>query len=154
MNLIAPRPAVIIDELPKSVSPADLEGKDHDTLELTWEQRRWLRGRFTTEKGRQIGIALRTGTQIEIGQIMWIESDWYLTMSAANEPLLAIHPADHQEAIRVAFEIGNLHFPLALEGEQLLVPDDAAMIRLLDRINAHWEKYSGPFQPIEQGQPA
>jgi urease accessory protein UreE len=30
-------------------------------LSLTWEQRRWMRGRFTTEQGREIGVALPTG---------------------------------------------------------------------------------------------
>ena len=131
MRIFPARPAIIVDTLPTSVEPADLEGKEIDRLLLTWEQRRWMRGRFTTEKGREIGVALPTGMQIEPGQIMWIGTDWYLTMGAASEPLLAIYAADRQEAIRIAFEIGNLHFPLAVAGETLLVPDDSAMIQLL-----------------------
>ena len=139
--------------LPVSVSPADLEGKEIDRLLLTWEQRRWMRGRFITEKGREIGVALPTGMQIEPGQVMWIGADWYLTMGAANEPLLSIHAADRQEAIRIAFEIGNLHFPLAVAGEALLVPDDSAMTQFLGRLEVRWEKCSGAFEPIGKGSP-
>jgi urease accessory protein len=153
MRIFASRPAVVVDALPASVSRADIEGKEMDQLVLTWEQRRWMRGRFTTESGREIGVALPTGTQIESGQIMWIGPAWYLTMKAAPEALLAIRPADQREAVRIAFEIGNLHFPLAVAGEALLVPDDSAMTQLLGRIGAQWEKCNEAFEPIGKGSP-
>lgn len=153
MRIFAARPSIIVDSLPTSVGRADLEGKEMDRLLLTWEQRRWMRGRFTTERGREIGVALPTATQIESGQIMFIGTDWYLTMKAAPEPLLAIHAADRLDAIRIAFEIGNLHFPLAVADETLLVPDDSAMTQLLDRIGARWEKCSGAFEPVGRGSP-
>ena len=124
-----------------------------DRLSLTWEQRRWMRGRFTTEKGREIGVALPTGMQIEPGQIIWIGPDWYLVMAAATEPLLAIHPTDREQAIRIAFEVGNLHFPLAISGENLLVPDDSAMAQLLGRLGVSWQQCSLAFQPIGKGSP-
>ena len=71
-------------------------------------------------------MALPTGMQIELGQILWVGSDWYLTLAAASEPLLAILAGDREEAIRIAFEVGNLHFPMALNGDHPLVPDDSA----------------------------
>ena len=153
MRIFAARPAIIVDRLPTDVKPANLQGKEIDRLSLTWEQRQWMRGRFTTEKGLEIGVALPTGLRIEPGQIMWIGPEWYLIMEAAREPLLAIHPADRQEAIRIAFEVGNLHFPLAAAGEKLLVPDDPAMSQLLDRIGARWERCCLAFQPIGRGSP-
>lgn len=151
MRFFAARPAIVVDALPTNVSPADLEGKEIDRLSLTWEQRRWMRGRFTTERGREIGVALPTGVHIEPGQIMWIGPDWYLTMEAASEPLLVIDVGDRQEAIRIAFEIGNSHFPLAIAGERLLVPDDSAMTQLLVRMGVRWEKCRAAFQPIAKG---
>lgn len=153
MRIFAVRPAIIVNALPTGVKPADLQDKEIDRLSLTWEQRRWIRGRFTTEKGREIGVALPTGVQIEPGQIMWIGLDWYLILEAASEPLLAIHAANRQEAVRIAFEIGNLHFPLADAGEKLLVPDDPAMSQLLDRIGARWERCCLAFQPMGRGSP-
>jgi urease accessory protein len=153
MRIFAARPAVVVDTLPASFEAADLQGKETDTLLLTWEQRRWMRGRFTTEKGREIGVALPTGVQIEPGQIMWIGSDWYLTMGAAMEPLLKIHADDREEAIRIAFEVGNLHFPLAVAGDALFVPDDSAMIQLFTRMGLAWERCNAPFQPIGRGNP-
>jgi urease accessory protein len=153
MRILSARPAVVVDALPANVDPADLQGKEADRLLLTWEQRRWLRGRFSTEGGREIGVALPTGTYVEPGRTLWVDTEWYLTMDAANEPLLALRPGDQQQAILVAFEVGNLHFPLALDADRLLVPDDAAMVQLFDRMGISWEKYRAPFRPIGKGTP-
>ncbi len=143
----------VVDGLPVRIDPADLQGKEADRLLLTWEQRRWLRGRFTTEMGRMVGIALPTGTQIESGQILWIGAEWYLTMEAAVESLLVIQPEDQQQAILTAFEIGNLHFPLALDAHGILVQDDSAMVQLLKRIGVRWERRRAAFQPAGKARP-
>ena len=153
MKIFPARPSIIVDALPANISPADLQGKEADSLLLTWEQRRWMRGRFTTTAGREIGVALPTGIQVEPGQTLWIGAEWYLTMEAASEPLLEIYPDDREQAIRIAFEIGNLHFPLAVSDDKLCVPDDSAMVQLLGRIGVRWEKSFAAFRPIGRGSP-
>lgn len=142
----------LIDALPDGAR-VDLGGRHRDELVLTWEERRWLRGRFTTREGRRVAIALPTGTQLEPGRLLFIGEDWYLTLEAATESLIAVNVADRQAAILTAFEIGNLHFPLAVEGEYFLVPDDPAMIQLLSRMGSVWERRQSAFQPLGKGQP-
>jgi len=142
------RDLLIIDHRISPVSEDILRPKEHDKLVLTWEQRRWVRGRFTTDKGRKIGLALPTGTTLLPDAILWVEPDWYLQVEAAAEPVLEIFPADRDEAIKIAFEVGNRHFPLAVEGNTLRVPDDKAMIRLMDRLGAKWTKRQTVFNPI------
>jgi urease accessory protein len=139
---------LIIDHLISPVSEEILRAREHDKLVLTWEQRRWVRGRFTTEKGRKIGLALPTGTTLPPNAILWIEPDWYLRIEAATESVLEILPSDQEEAIKIAFEVGNRHFPLAAEGNTLQVPDDKAMIRLMDRLGAKWTRRQTVFNPI------
>jgi urease accessory protein len=144
--------ALIIDHLIPPASPADLRAKEDDKLVLTWEQRRWVRGRFTTDKGRKIGLALPTGTTLTPDAILWVEQDWYLRVEAATESILEISPSDSAEAVRIAFEVGNRHFPLAIQENKLLVPDDKAMVRLMDRLGAPWEKRQAVFNPIANTQ--
>ena len=139
---------LIIDHLISPVSEEMLRAKEHDKLVLTWEQRRWVRGRFTTDKGRKIGLALPTGTTLPPNAILWIEPDWYLRIEAATESVLEILPSDQEEAIKIAFEVGNRHFPLAIQGNVLQVPDDKAMIRLIDRLGAKWTRRQTVFNPI------
>ena len=139
---------LIIDHVLSPASEEILQAKEHDKLVLTWEQRRWVRGRFTTDKGRKIGLALPTGTTLAPNAILWIEQDWYLRVEAATESVLVIVPSDEEEAIKIAFEVGNRHFPLAVEGKTLRVPEDKAMIRLMDRLGAKWERRQTVFNPI------
>ena len=139
---------LIIDRLVSSVNQDDLQAKHEDKLVLAWEQRRWARGRFTTAKGRKIGIALPTGSALAHGAILWIGPDWYLKIEAANEPVLEVFPSGYKHAVQIAFEVGNRHFPLALNENKLLVPDDKAMIRLMDRLGAAWERKQAVFDPI------
>src|SRR5713226_9204634 len=121
---------LIIDRVIPPVSVDDLQGKEEDKLVLTWEQRRWMRGRFTTQRGRKIGIALPTGTTLVPGSILYVGVDWYLKIEAAIESVLEVFPSDYNEAVKIAFEVGNRHFPLALEERKILVPDDKVMVRL------------------------
>jgi urease accessory protein len=143
---------LIIDRLHPSVNQDDLRAKEEDKLVLTWEQRRWMRGRFTTAQGRKIGIALPTGTTLAHGAILYVGADWYLQIEAAIEPVLEIVPSDYNEAVKIAFEIGNRHFPLALEESKILVPDDKVMIRLMERLGAPWERRQAIFDPISNTQ--
>ena len=103
-----------IDHLPTPVAANELHGREEDTLLMTWEQRRWLRGKFATAKGREIAIALPTGTVVAPGAILHLSPDWFLRVHAAAEPVLAVTPAGYADAVRIAFEVGNRHFPLAL----------------------------------------
>jgi urease accessory protein len=142
---------LIVYEPVDSLAAEDIRGKEEDTLALPWEQRRWIRGRFTTTKGREVALALPTGTPLVPGTIILVEKDWYLRIEAVPEPLIAVTPENSKDAIRLAFEIGNRHFPLALEGSTLLVPDDPAMAQLFDRLNARWSRRQATFSPLGVG---
>jgi urease accessory protein len=139
---------LIIDCLHSLDNQDELRAKEEDKLVLTWEQRRWMRGRFTTERGRKIGIALPTGTTLAPGAILYIGADWYLKIEAAIESVLEIFPSDYDEAVKIAFEVGNRHFPLALEESKILVPDEKVMVRLMERLGATWERRQAIFDPI------
>jgi urease accessory protein UreE len=107
-----------------------------------------MRGRFTTARGRKIGVALPTGATLAHGTILYVGADWYLKIEAAGEPVLEIFPSDYNEAVKIAFEVGNLHFPLALDENKILVPDSKVMLRLMDRLGVPWERRQSIFDPI------
>jgi urease accessory protein len=139
---------LIIDRLHPPANADELRAKDEDKLVLGWEQRRWLRGRFTTAHGRKIGMALPTGTVLAPDAILYVGADWFLKIEAAIEPVLEIIPSDCNEAVKIAFEVGNRHFPLAIDDGKILVPDDRAMTRLMERLGARWERRQTIFNPI------
>ena len=62
-----------------------------------------------------------------------------------------VMPRTREEALRVAFEVGNRHFTLAVDGARLLVPDDPAMERLLTRLGVRFERTRVAFLPLGHG---
>jgi urease accessory protein len=144
---------IVIQALPEHdhARHATLAGKSRDTLVATSEERRWVRRKAVTACGREVALALPTGTVLEPGALLHVGPDWYLAVEAATEAVIAIYPRDHADALRTAFEVGNRHFSLAQDGERLLVPDDTAMEQLLSRLGVHWEKTVAVFRPIGKG---
>jgi urease accessory protein len=128
-----------------------LAERERDVLVLTAEERRWGRRRVRTRGGRELVLALPTGSVLEPGDVLYVGPDWYVAVEPAPEPVLAVTPRSRQEALRVAFEVGNRHFSLALDGDRLLVPDDTAMEQLLTRLGAPWTRARSVFVPIGAG---
>ena len=133
------------------VEPAQLRSLAKDRLVLTAEERRWGRRRVRTEKGRELLLALPTGSALVPGRVLYVTAEYYVAIEAAVEAVLVVVPASREEAIRVAFEVGNRHFTVAIDGERLLVPDDIAMEQLLDRIGVSWKRDRAVFAPIGAG---
>ena len=142
---------LLITESHLHVDAAALAGKRRDTLCLTWEERRWTRKRLTTTGGREVALALPTGSLLQPGVIVAVEADWYLEIEGRPEPVLAVTPRDRNEAIRIAFDVGNRHFPVAIAGDDLLVPDDTAMTQLLTRLGVAWKRSAAVFAPLGAG---
>lgn len=142
---------VVITEARRQIEAAVLCGKERDTLRLTWEERRWTRRRALSTAGREVALALPTGSVLRAGDIIAVEPDWYLAVEARPEPVLAVFARDRSEAVRVAFDVGNRHFSLAVDGDVLLVPDDAAMEQLLARLGVPWERREAVYDPIGGG---
>ena len=142
---------IVVTESHLHVEPSALEGKDRDTLCLTWEERRWTRKRVVTTAGREVALALPTGSLLQPGDVIAVDAAWYLEVEGKPEPVLAVTPRDRSEAVRVAFDVGNRHFPVAISGDELLVPDDTAMEQLLTRLGVAWKRRAEVFAPLGGG---
>jgi urease accessory protein len=145
-------PPLAVVTVPRvSVLPDDLAGRVQDAIVLTAEERRWGRRRVTTRDGRELALALPTGSVLTPGAVLHVEADWYVVVEAAAEPVLAARPRSREDALRLAFEVGNRHFTLAVDGDRLLVADDPAMEQLLTRLGVAFERTRAVFVPIGHG---
>src|SRR5258708_8845567 len=144
-------PVVVITRPHVHVHDADLSRRERDVLVLTAEERRWGRRRVITQAGRTLALALPTGSTLTPGDILHVTAAWYGVGEAAPEPRLAATPRSRDEALRIAYEVGNRHFTFALDGERLLLPDDTAMEHLLARLDVPFERVQSIFVPLGPG---
>lgn len=141
----------IVTNFPARVGEGDLRGRERDELVLTAEARRWGRRRVVTRGGRELALALPTGSVLTPGDVLHVDADWYVVVVAAAEGVLVVRPRSWEEGLRVAFEVGNRHFALAVDGERLLVADDPAMEQLLGRLGVAFERTRAVFVPVGHG---
>ena len=144
-------PVPVITEAHVHLPDGAPAGLERDALVLTAEERRWGRRRVTTRAGHTLALALPTGSVLMPGEILHVGAGWYVVIEAAPEPVLAVTPRSREEAVRVAFEVGNRHFTLAIDGERLLVPDDPAMGQLFTRLGVAFERVRSVFVPVGAG---
>jgi len=149
---MASAPEPILVTAPRAdLGAAVLAARERDVVDMTAEERRWGRRQVTTRGGRKLALALPTG-RLEFRRVLFRStSDWYVIVGAAPEPVLALTPASRDAAVRVAFEVGNRHFPLAIDGDRLLVPDDPAMVQLLRRLGLPFTATRAVFEPLGGG---
>jgi urease accessory protein len=138
----------LITEAPVPVDAAAVAGKARDTLRLTWEERRWTRKRAVTTAGREVALALPTGTVLQPGDVLAVEEGWYLAVEARPEPVLVLFPESYEAAVRIAFDVGNRHFSMGADGDTLVVPDDTAMEDLVRRLGVRWERREAVYSPL------
>jgi urease accessory protein len=139
----------VITDAPAAMDAAALAGKARDTLRLTWEERRWTRRKAVSTAGRQIALALPTGTVLEPGDVLAVEERWCLVVEGRPEPVLALFPESYEAAVRIAFDVGNRHFSLGGDADTLLVPDDTAMEDLVRRLGVRWERREVVYSPLD-----
>ena len=128
-----------------------LLGLERDVLVLTAEERRWGRRRARTAAGRELTLALPTGSVLAPGEVLHLDREWYVVVEPAMEAVLAVVPRSTRELARVAFEVGNRHFTLAWHEGRVLVPDDPAMEQLLKRLEMPFERIRAVFEPLGRG---
>src|SRR5256886_15453436 len=138
-------PVVVVTHPHVHLHDADLSRLERDALVLTAEERRWGRRRVTTQAGRTLALALPTGSVLTPGDILHVGPGWYVVIEAAREPVLAVTPRSREEALRIAFEVGNRHFTLAIDGERLLVPPDPALGPLPRRLGVAFHRPPSGF---------
>jgi urease accessory protein len=141
----------IVTETRVHARDEELAALDRDRLILSAEERRWGRRRVKTNKGRELALALPTGTALTPGQVLYVGPDYYVVIEAAEEAVFVVTPRSRDEAIRVAFEVGNRHFSVSIDGDRLLVPDDIAMEQLLGRLGVPWKRDRAVFVPLGAG---
>lgn len=131
--------------------------------EINIEERHAHKSRFRlhTASGREIGFVLPRGITIADGDVFGIKDEaggLLVHLSLQEVMVLSLQPhidaAEHlQWAVRLGHVLGNQHWPIAVVGEQILVPvtlDRAVMETVLrthhltERFSVHYEQRAWP----------
>jgi urease accessory protein len=135
----------IIDRIAKPTAQGDHPIVDR--VVLTWEQRQRSRQKLLTAQGRDIALALPTGTRLQAGDLLAAPEGW-IAVELALEDVLWILPRDQQETAFVAYQIGNRHLPLEIGAPGLKTLYEPVLETFLREHGIAVERTQLPFTPV------
>jgi len=109
-------------------------------------KRRW---RGVAEDGREFGFDL--DEPINPGAHFFAVGDTWYVIEQAPEDVIEIAFTTPEQAARLAWSLGNLHFSVEVLPQALRVTDDPAVRQLLAREHIAFQKINVVFQPLSAG---
>ncbi len=117
-----------------------------DAVILAWEARRRGRQRLISEGGRELHVALPTGTHLRPGDGLLAPDGALVEVRAADEALLVVR-AGGLALARAAYHLGNLHRPAAIGPDAVATPWDRVLAERLAALGLAIARETGPFEP-------
>jgi urease accessory protein len=123
---------MLIQEKKGQLHSYPVNGKTIDLLMLEWHEAGKRIVRKKTKSGREVSLKfLNENPQHSEGDVLFEGDDHIIAISILPCDCLMILPKNMFEMASVCYEIGNKHLPLFYENEQLLVPLDKPLLKLL-----------------------
>jgi urease accessory protein len=111
---------------------------------VTLAKRRW-RGRAAD--AREFGFDL--DDPLADGDVFFETAAVRYQIEQEPEPVLEVPFGAPPDAARLAWKIGNLHFPIAVTADAIHAPDDSAVRQLLEREGIAHRPTRAVFRPLQ-----
>ena len=116
-----------------------------DQLLLTSEERSSPHMVGHTEGGRTVRLSLPRGTELNDGDVLALDGDVAIVVTAAPEDLFVVTPRDALEWGVIGYQLGNLHKPVRFTNDMMLTPADPMVADLLNRLKIPYDRRMTPF---------
>lgn len=114
------------------INSFDIKGRDTDWLMLEWYEagKRILRKK--TKSGKEVSLKFLNENHALIeGDILYEDEQTIIAVTILPCDVITIRPKNMFEMASIGYEIGNKHLPLFYENDELLVPFELPLFRLL-----------------------
>lgn len=111
-----------------------LSTSKRDIVRLDWEARQKCRQRLRTKAGREIGLALPTGTRLSPGDVLYRDANVEIVVEGKPEKVFVLRFEKRETFGLACYQIGNLHRPIGFDDGAILVPYEPVLERQLSRL--------------------
>lgn len=130
---------MIIKEILGNRQNIPLHHRQTEILYLEWFETTKRILRKETAAGRDIAIKLtQEGQRLQDGDILWQDDQIEIVVEIIPTEAIVVTPATLLQMGTICYEIGNKHLPLFIQDDEVLVPYEAPLFRLLE---------AGGYQP-------
>ena len=117
-----------------------------DSLTLDYDNRHRRRIRLTTDNGSELLLDLPKAVAMAHGDGLRLEDGRWLGVKAAPETLVEVRCADASQLARIAWHIGNRHFPAQIVVGAIRIRPDHVMEAMISGLGGEMTRLEAPFQ--------
>ncbi len=118
-----------------------------DSLTLDYDSRHRRRIRLTTDAGAELLLDLPKAVAMAHGDGLRLEDGRWLSVKAAPEALVEVRCDDATRLARLAWHIGNRHFPAQILDGAIRIRPDHVMEAMIAGLGGRMTRLEAPFQP-------
>ena len=123
---------MLIKQKTGNINAINISNRPIDWLPLEWYETSKRILRKQTQSGNDIALKfLDNNPALTQGDVLFEDETIIIAVDVLSCEVLVIKPANLFEMASVCYEIGNKHLPLFFEKEELLVPFEMPLYRLL-----------------------
>jgi urease accessory protein UreE len=137
------------EALPRNALPDRVHTFTRDTITLGWEERLKTRARRVSDGGIEFGTALARGTTVRQDDCFVLE-ELRVVVSVVEraEAVFVVTPRSPEQWGVFAYQIGNNHLPLMIDGGSIICPDVPGMEQVLALHQIEFSRATRPFTPL------
>lgn len=123
---------MLIQQKSGNINTIDINNRNIDWLQLQWYEAGKRILRRQTLAGNDISLKfLDKNPALTQGDVLYESDSLIIAIEILPCDVLVIQPANPFEMASICYEIGNKHLPLFLDNNELLVPFEMPLFRLL-----------------------
>lgn len=109
--------------------------KGIELIPLRWDELEKRIFRKTTDKGREVGIALEQAQCLRHGDVLYNGSEGIIAIEVLTSKAIVLEPSGMWEMAQVCYQLGNRHARVFFEGEEILIPFDQTIVDLFKKLS-------------------
>jgi urease accessory protein len=117
------------------------------SLTLDYDNRHRRRIRLRTDGGAEVLLDLPKAVAMAHGDGLRLEDGRWLSVKAAPEALIEVRSLDATRLARIAWHIGNRHFPAQILDGAIRIRPDHVMEAMIAGLGGTMLRIEAPFQP-------
>ncbi len=123
---------MIIKEKIGNLDSFDAVNRSIDEVTIEWYEANKRIMHKKTKSGREIVIKfMREAQSLSEGDVLWQDEGSVIVVEIQSCDAIIIQPFSMSQMAAVCYEIGNKHLPLFYDKDELMVPYEAPLFRLL-----------------------
>ncbi|GFZ32045.1 urease accessory protein UreE [Clostridium zeae] len=133
---------MLVENILGTLEDFDVHGKEIDFVDIEWYEVNKKIIKKVSSSGRQVGIRLDGSRKLNHKDVLHDDSEFIVIVNIPECEAISIKPSTMEEMGRICYEIGNKHIPLFLHQQEILVPYDEPLMKLLEKNKFNPQKVS------------